>query len=141
MAQCDLAYGLILIFSKDSKKLIEDCKNHNPVDIDKWLKDAYLIDGLIPDLAEDMAKRIKYIMTQENLDINNLDYLYARIDMETIRLFDKIIHVVNKICMSLFDDKYAKIMGSHIQWHDENMKSNHIDDLDDKLTSIKKKFD
>ena len=141
MAQCDLAYGLVLIFSKDSKKQIEDCKNHNLVDSNKWLKDAYLIDGLIPNLAEDMAKRIKCIMMQENLDINNLDYLYARVDMDTIRLFDKIIHVVNKTCMSLFDDKYVKIMESFIQWHEENMKSNHIDDLDDKLTSIEKRFD
>lgn len=138
MAQCDLAYGLILIFSKDSKKLIEDCKNHNPVDIDKWLKDAYIIEGLIPDLANDMAKRIKCIMKQENFDRKDLTYLYARNDMEAIKLFDKVIHVVNKTCVPLFDDKYANIITSYVQRHDENMKSNHIDDLNDKLNSIKK---
>lgn len=141
MTKCDLTYGLIIAFSKDSKKLIEDCKNHNPVDIEKWLKDAYFIDGLIPDLVYAMAKRIKCIMTQENLDRNNLYYLYARNDVEAIKLFDKKIHEVNKICAPLIDNKYAKIMASYIQRHDEDMKSNNINDWIDEFISIKKRID
>ena len=87
MVQCDLAYGLICIFLKDSKKLAQDLNNFtnldHPIDIDQWLKDAYVIDGLLPHIVDDMIKRYNRInMSQEIITKDNLDYRYICVDID-----------------------------------------------------------
>ena len=85
MTQWELAYLRIGIFFNDSKKLIEDCKNHNPVDIDKWIKDACFIDGLIPHIVEDMITRYNRLtMSQEVITKYDLDNVYIRVDIDSI---------------------------------------------------------
>ena len=138
MRQCDLAYVRICIFLKDSKKLIEDCKNHNPVDIDKWIKDACFIDGLIPYIVEDMANRYNRLtMSQEVIDKYDLDNVYIRVDIDTIYLFDNIVHNVSDKYISMIKDEYAKVMSSYIEKHDKVIQENGISEWNNKINLIK----
>ena len=138
MRQCDLAYVRICIFLKDSKKLIEDCKNHNPVDIDKWIKDACFIDGLIPYIVEDMANRYNRLtMSQEVIDKYDLDNVYIRVDIDTIYLFDNIVHNVSDKYISMIKDEYAKVMSSYIEKQDKVIQENGISEWNNKINLIK----
>lgn len=146
MTKCDLAYGLICIFLKDSKKLVQDLNNimnlDHPIDIDKWLKDAYLIDGLIPDLAEDMVKRYNRInASQEMITKDNLDYRYMCVDMDSINLFNNIVHNVSDKYISMAKDEYAKVMISYIDKHDKMMQENRISEWTNKINLIKNKIE
>ena len=138
MRQCDLAYVRICIFLKDSKKLIEDCKNHNPVDIDKWIKDACFIDGLIPYIVEDMTNRYNRLtMSQEAIHKYDLDYVYSRVDIDSIYLFDNIVHNVSDKYISMDKDEYAKVMSSYIDKHDNVIQENGISEWNNKINLIK----
>ena len=138
MRQCDLAYVRICIFLKDSKKLIEDCKNHNPVDIDKWIKDACFIDGLIPYIVEDMTNRYNRLtMSQEAIHKYDLDYVYSRVDIDSIYLFDNIVHNVSDKYISMAKDEYAKVMSSYIDKHDNVIQENGISEWNNKINLIK----
>ena len=138
MAQCDLAYARICIFLKDSKKLIEDCKNHNPVDIDKWIKDACFIDGLIPHIVEDMTNRYNRLtMSQEVITKYDLDNVYIRVDIDSIYLFDNIVHNVSDKYISMAKDEYAKVMSSYIDKHDNVIQENGISEWNNKINLIK----
>ena len=138
MRQCDLAYVRICIFLKDSKKLIEDCKNHNPVDIDKWIKDACFIDGLIPYIVEDMTNRYNRLtMSQEAIHKYDLDYVYSRVDIDSIYLFNNIVHNVSDKYISMAKDEYAKVMSSYIDKHDNVIQENGISEWNNKINLIK----
>ena len=138
MRQCDLAYVRICIFFKDSKKLIEDCKNHNPVDIDKWIKDACFIDGLIPCIVEDMTNRYNRLtMSQEVITKYDLDNVYIRVDIDSIYLFNHIVHNVSDKYISMAKDKYAKVMSSYIDKHDNMIQENRISEWNNKINLIK----
>lgn len=138
MRQCDLAYVRICIFLKDSKKLIEDCKNHNPVDIDKWIKDACFIDGLIPHIVEDMTNRYNRLtMSQEVITKYDLDNVYIRADIDSIYLFDNIVHNVSDKYISMAKDEYAKVMSSYIDKHDNVIQENGISEWNNKISLIK----
>lgn len=136
MTQCDLAYGLICIFLKDSKELVQDL-DHS-IDIDKWLKDAYLIDGLLPHIVDDMIKRYKRInMSQEIITKDNLDYRYICVDIDSINLFDNIVHNVSDKYISMNKDEYAKVMSSYIDKHDNMIQENRISEWNNKINLIK----
>ena len=138
MRQCDLAYVRICIFLKDSKKLIEDCKNHNPVDIDKWIKDACFIDGLIPHIVEDMTNRYNRLtMSQEVITKYDLDNVYIRVDIDSIYLFDNIVHNVSDKYISMSKDEYAKVISSYIDKHDNVIQENGISEWINKINLIK----
>ena len=138
MRQCDLAYVRICIFLKDSKKLIEDCKNHNPVDIDKWIKDACFIDGLIPYIVEDMTNRYNRLtMSQEVITKYDLDNVYIRVDIDSIYLFDNIVHNVSDKYISMSKDEYAKVISSYIDKHDNVIQENGISEWNNKINLIK----
>ena len=138
MRQCDLAYVRICIFIKDSKKLIEDCKNHNPVDIDKWIKDACFIDGLIPCIVEDMTNRYNRLtMSQEVITKYDLDNVYIRVDIDSIYLFDNIVHNVSDKYISMAKDEYAKVISSYIDKHDNVIQENGISEWNNKINLIK----
>ena len=138
MTQWELAYLRIGIFFNDSKKLIEDCKNHNPVDIDKWIKDACFIDGLIPHIVEDMTNRYNRItMSQEVITKYDLDNVYIRVDIDSIYLFDNIVHNVSDKYISMAKDEYAKVMSSYIDKHDNVIQENGISEWNNKINLIK----
>lgn len=142
MTKCDLAYGLICIFFKDSKELVWDLNDfmnlNHPIDIDKWLKDAYLIDGLLPHIVEDMVKRYNWINTsQEGITKDNLDYRYMRVDIDSINLFNNAVHNVSDKYISMAKDEYAKVMISYIDKHDKMMQENRISEWIDKINLIK----
>ena len=138
MRQCDLAYVRICIFLKDSKKLIEDCKNNNPVDIDKWIKDACFIDGLIPYIVEDMTNRYNRLtMSQEVINKYDLDNVYIRVDIDLIYLFDNIVHNVSDKYISMAKDEYTKVMSSYIDKHDNMIQENGISEWNNKINLIK----
>ena len=138
MRQCDLAYVRICIFLKDSKKLIEDCKNHNPVDIDKWIKDACFIDGLIPHIVEDMTNRYNRLtMSQEVITKYDLDNVYIRVDIDSINLFDNIVHNVSDKYISIAKDEYAKVISSYVDKHDNVIQENGISEWNNKINLIK----
>lgn len=143
MAQCDLTYGLICIFFKDSKNLMYDLNyfmdlDHS-IDIDKWLKDAYLIDGLLPHIVDDMIKRYKRLnMSQEVITKDNLDYRYICVDMDSINLFNNIVHNVSDKYISMAKDEYAKVMISYIDKHDSMIQENRISEWINKINLIKK---
>ena len=138
MRHCDLAYVRICIFLKDSKKLIEDCKNHNPVDIDKWIKDACFIDGLIPHIVEDMTNRYNRLtMSQEVITKYDLDNVYIRVDIDSINLFDNIVHNVSDKYISMAKDEYAKVMSSYVDKHDNVIQENGISEWNNKINLIK----
>ena len=138
MTQWELAYLRIGIFFNDSKKLIEDCKNHNPVDIDKWIKDACFIDGLIPHIVEDMINRYNRLtMSQEVITKYDLDNVYIRVDIDTIYLFDNIVHNVSDKYISMIKDEYAKVMSSYIEKHDKVIQENGISEWNNKINLIK----
>lgn len=146
MAQCDLAYGLICIFLKDSKKLVKDLNNFtnldHPIDIDQWLKDAYVIDGLLPHIVEDMIKRYNRInMSQEIITKNNLDYRYICVDIDSINLFNDIVHNVSDKYISMAKDEYAKVMISYIDKHDNMIRENRISEWINKINLIKNKIE
>lgn len=146
MAQCDLAYGLICIFLKDSKKLVQDLNNFtnldHPIDIDQWLKDAYVIDGLLPHIVEDMIKRYNRInMSQEIITKNNLDYRYICVDIDSINLFNDIVHNVSDKYISMAKDEYAKVMISYIDKHDNMIRENRISEWINKINLIKNKIE
>ena len=145
MAQCDLAYGLICIFLKDSKKLAQDLNNFtnldHPIDIDQWLKDAYVIDGLLPHIVEDMIKRYNRInMSQEMITKNNLDYRYICVDIDSINLFNDIVHNVSDKYISMAKDEYAKVMISYIDKHDNLIRENRISEWINTINLIKNKI-
>ena len=128
MAQCDLAYGLICIFLKDSKEFVQDL-DHS-IDIDKWLKDACFIDGLIPHIVEDMTNRYNRLtMSQEVITKYDLDNVYIRVDIDSIYLFDNIVHNVSDKYISMSKDEYAKVISSYIDKHDNVIQENGISDL------------
>ena len=138
MSQWELAYMRIGIFFNDSKKLIEDCKNHNPVDIDKWLKDACFIDGLIPYIVEDMINRYNRLtMSQEVITKYDLDNVYIRVDIDSIYLFDNIVHNVSDKYISMAKDEYAKVISSYIDKHDNVIQENGISEWNNKINLIK----
>ena len=138
MTQWELAYLRIGIFFNDSKKLIEDCKNHNPVDIDKWIKDACFIDGLIPHIVEDIANRYNRLtMSQEVIDKYDLDNVYIRVDIDSIYLFDNIVHNVSDKYISMSKDEYAKVISSYIDKHDNVIQENGISEWNNKINLIK----
>ena len=138
MRQCDLAYVRICIFLKDSKKLIEDYKNHNPVDIDKWIKDACFIDGLIPYIVEDMTNRYNRLtMSQEVITKYDLDNVYIRVDIDSIYLFNNIVHNVSDKYISMAKDEYAKVISSYIDKHDNVIQENGISEWNNKINLIK----
>lgn len=146
MVQCDLAYGLICIFLKDSKKLAQDLNNFtnldHPIDIDQWLKDAYVIDGLLPHIVEDMIKRYNRInMSQEMITKNNLDYRYICVDIDSINLFNDIVHNVSDKYISMSKDEYAKVMISYIDKHDNMIRENRISEWINKINLIKNKIE
>ena len=146
MAQCDLAYGLICIFLKDSKKLEQDLNNftnlYHPIDIDQWLKDAYVIDGLLPHIVDDMIKRYKRInMSQEIITKDNLDYRYICVDIDSINLFNDIVHNVSDKYISMAKDEYAKVMISYIDKHDNMIRENRISEWINKINLIKNKIE
>ena len=146
MVQCDLAYGLICIFLKDSKKLAQDLNNFtnldHPIDIDQWLKDAYVIDGLLPHIVEDMIKRYNRInMSQEMITKNNLDYRYICVDIDSINLFNDIVHNVSDKYISMSKDEYAKVMISYINKHDNMIRENRISEWINKINLIKNKIE
>ena len=146
MVQCDLAYGLICIFLKDSKKLAQDLNNFtnldHPIDIDQWLKDAYVIDGLLPHIVEDMIKRYNRInMSQEMITKNNLDYRYICVDIDSINLFNDIVHNVSDKYISMAKDEYAKVMISYIDKHDNMIRENRISEWINKINLIKNKIE
>lgn len=146
MVQCDLAYGLICIFLKDSKKLAQDLNNFtnldHPIDIDQWLKDAYAIDGLLPHIVEDMIKRYNRInMSQEMITKNNLDYRYICVDIDSINLFNDIVHNVSDKYISMSKDEYAKVMISYIDKHDNMIRENRISEWINKINLIKNKIE
>ena len=146
MVQCDLAYGLICIFLKDSKKLAQDLNNFtnldHPIDIDQWLKDAYVIDGLLPHIVEDMIKRYNRInMSQEMITKNNLDYRYICADIDSINLFNDIVHNVSDKYISMSKDEYAKVMISYIDKHDNMIRENRISEWINKINLIKNKIE
>lgn len=146
MAQCDLAYGLICIFLKDSKKLAQDLNNFtnldHPIDIDQWLKDAYAIDGLLPHIVEDMIKRYNRInMSQEMITKNNLDYRYICVDIDSINLFNDIVQNVSDKYISMAKDEYAKVMISYIDKHDNMIRENRISEWINKINLIKNKIE
>ena len=145
MSQCDLAYGFICIFIKDSKKLVQDLNNFMnldyPINIDSWLKDAYLIDGLLPSIVEDMIKRYKRINAiRETITKDNLDYRYMCVDMDSITLFDKTVHAMSDKYISMAKDEYAKVMISYIDKHDKVIQENKIAEWNDKITIMKNKI-
>ena len=146
MTQCNLAYGLICIFLKDSKNLMYDLNyfmdlDHS-IDIDKWLKDAYLIDGLLPHIVDDMIKRYKRInMSQEIITKDNLDYRYICVDIDSINLFDNIVHNVSDKYISMAKDEYAKVMISYIEKHDTMIQENRISEWINKINPIRNKID
>ena len=138
MTQWELAYVRICIFLKDSKKLIEDCKNHNPVDIDKWIKDACFIDGLIPHIVEDMINRYNRLtMSQEVITKYDLDNVYIRVDIDSIYLFNNIVHNVSDKYISMAKDEYAKVISSYIDKHDNVIQENGISEWNNKINLIK----
>ena len=138
MTQWELAYLRIGIFFNDSKKLIEDCKNHNPVDIDKWIKDACFIDGLIPHIVEDMITRYNRLtMSQEVITKYDLDNVYIRVDIDSIYLFNNIVHNVSDKYISMAKDEYAKVMSSYIDKHDNMIQENGISEWNNKINLIK----
>lgn len=146
MVQCDLAYGLICIFLKDSKKLAQDLNNFtnldHPIDIDQWLKDAYVIDGLLPHIVEDMIKRYNRInMSQEMITKNNLDYRYICVDIDSINLFNDIVQNVSDKYISMAKDEYAKVMISYIDKHDNMIRENRISEWINKINLIKNKIE
>ena len=146
MVQCDLAYGLICIFLKDSKKLEQDLNNFtnldHPIDIDQWLKDAYVIDGLLPHIVDDMIKRYKRInMSQEIITKDNLDYRYICVDIDSINLFNDIVHNVSDKYISMAKDEYAKVMISYIDKHDNMIRENRISEWINKINLIKNKIE
>lgn len=146
MVQCDLAYGLICIFLKDSKKLAQDLNNFtnldHPIDIDQWIKDAYVIDGLLPHIVEDMIKRYNRInMSQEIITKNNLDYRYICVDIDSINLFNDIVHNVSDKYISMAKDEYAKVMISYIDKHDNMIRENRISEWINKINLIKNKIE
>lgn len=146
MVQCDLAYGLICIFLKDSKKLAQDLNNFtnldHPIDIDQWLKDAYVIDGLLPHIVDDMIKRYKRInMSQEIITKDNLDYRYICVDIDSINLFNDIVHNVSDKYISMSKDEYAKVMISYIDKHDNMIHENRISEWINKINLIKNKIE
>lgn len=146
MVQCDLAYGLICIFLKDSKKLAQDLNNFtnldHPIDIDQWLKDAYVIDGLLPHIVEDMIKRYNRInMSQEIITKDNLDYRYICVDIDSINLFNDIVHNVSDKYISMSKDEYAKVMISYIDKHDNMIRENRISEWINKINLIKNKIE
>lgn len=146
MVQCDLAYGLICIFLKDSKKLAQDLNNFtnldHPIDIDQWLKDAYVIDGLLPHIVEDMIKRYNRInMSQEIITKDNLDYRYICVDIDSINLFNDIVHNVSDKYISMAKDEYAKVMISYIDKHDNMIRENRISEWINKINLIKNKIE
>ena len=146
MVQCDLAYGLICIFLKDSKKLAQDLNNFtnldHPIDIDQWLKDAYVIDGLLPHIVEDMIKRYNRInMSQEMITKNNLDYRYICVDIDSINLFNDIVYNVSDKYISMSKDEYAKVMISYIDKHDNIIRENRISEWINKINHIKNKIE
>ena len=146
MVQCDLAYGLICIFLKDSKKLAQDLNNFtnldHPIDIDQWLKDAYVIDGLLPHIVEDMIKRYKRInMSQEIITKDNLYYRYICVDIDSINLFNDIVHNVSDKYISMSKDEYAKVMISYIDKHDNMIRENRISEWINKINLIKNKIE
>lgn len=131
MTQCGLAHSLIRIFLKDNKKLVQDLNNFMnldyPVTIDQWLKDAYAIDELLPHIVEDMIKRYnRIIMSQETIINDNLDYRYMCVDIDTINLFNTIVHNVSIRYLSMANDEYAKAMLSYIDKHDSMIQENRI---------------
>ena len=126
------------IFFNDSKKLIEDCKNHNPVDIDKWIKDACFIDGLIPHIVEDMTNRYNRLtMSQEVITKYDLDNVYIRVDIDSIYLFNNIVHNVSDKYISMAKDEYAKVISSYIDKHDNGIQENGISEWINKINLIK----
>ena len=138
MTQWELAYLRIGIFFNDSKKLIEDCKNHNPVDIDKWIKDACFIDGLIPHIVEDMTNRYNRLtMSQEVITKYDLDNVYIRVDIDSIYLFNNIVHNVSDKYISMSKDEYAKVISSYIDKHDNVIQENGISEWNNKINLIK----
>ena len=138
MSQWELAYMRIGIFFNDSKKLIEDCKNHNPVDIDKWIKDACFIDGLIPYIVEDMINRYNRLtMSQEVITKYDLDNVYIRVDIDSIYLFNNIVHNVSDKYISMAKDEYAKVISSYIDKHDNVIQENGISEWNNKINLIK----
>lgn len=138
MTQWELAYLRIGIFFNDSKKLIEDCKNHNPVDIDKWIKDACFIDGLIPYIVEDMANRYNRLtMSQEVIAKYDLDNVYIRVDIDSIYLFDNIVHNVSDEYISIAKDDYAKVISLYVDKHDNVIQENGISEWNNKINLIK----
>ena len=138
MTQWELAYLRIGIFFHDSKKLIEDYKNYKPVDIDKWIKDACFIDGLIPHIVEDMTNRYNRItMSQEVITKYDLDNVYIRVDIDSIYLFDNIVHNVSDKYISMAKDEYAKVMSSYIDKHDNVIQENGISEWNNKINLIK----
>lgn len=146
MVQCDLAYGLICIFLKDSKKLAQDLNNFtnldHPIDIDQWLKDAYVIDGLLPHIVDDMIKRYKRInMSQEIITKDNLDYRYICVDIDSINLFNDIVHNVSDKYISMAKDEYAKVMISYIDKYDNMIRENRISEWINKINLIKNKIE
>ena len=126
------------IFFNDSKKLIEDCKNHNSVNIDKWLKDACFIDGLIPYIVEDMINRYNRLtMSQEVITKYDLDNVYIRVDIDSIYLFNNIVHNVSDKYISMAKDEYAKVISSYIDKHDNVIQENGISEWNNKINLIK----
>lgn len=146
MTQCNLAYGFICIFLKDSKKLMWDLNHYmdldHPIDIDKWLKDAYLIDGLLPHIVDDMIKRYNRItMSQEVITKDNLDYRYMCVDIDSMNIFNNIVHNVSDKYISMGKDEYAKVMTSYIDKHDTMIQENRISEWINKINLIKNKIE
>ena len=76
-------------------------------------------------------------MSQEVITKYDLDNVYIRVDIDSIYLFDNIVHNVSDKYMSMAKDKYAKVMSSYIDKHDNVIQENGISEWNNKINLIK----
>ena len=76
-------------------------------------------------------------MSQEVITKYDLDYVYSRVDIDSIYLFDNIVHNVSDKYISMAKDEYAKVMSSYIDKHDNVIQENGISEWNNKINLIK----
>ena len=72
---------------------------------------------------------------------NNLDYRYICVDIDSINLFNDIVHNVSDKYISMSKDEYAKVMISYIDKHDNMIRENRISEWINKINLIKNKIE
>ena len=80
-------------------------------------------------------------MSQEIITKDNLDYRYICVDIDSINLFNDIVHNVSDKYISMAKDEYAKVMISYIDKHDNMIRENRISEWINKINLIKNKIE